>query len=457
MRRLWPWLLVVLALAPALLVHAARPAVPSTVRQTLTVAVFDQPNALDPATASTMAARLAADNVFQTLFRVAPNGNLIPDLAESASVNGLRITLRLRRRRLVDGKPVTALMVGASLAHVLWPDTHSPYAGLLADVVGAGQVAAGRTRWLTGISVNGRLDLTIRLKRPDPGFLVQLANPGLAIIPVRDLSRGGPYWTATDLIGSGGYRLSAWTPGSTMEFTAAAGVPGPRRVQIVWYPRLSEAALALLTGQVSVVPVAWTDAAWLFSHERRAAAAARFLADGGQEDLLVPTGTATVWSTPAAATLIGRVDLARVVQTAFWGRVPANPGALATLSAGSAPPPPGPGNAPGTVPATPGVVLPLAVSSADPQALRLAEVLGRLYPHLFQVTVLSPAALASTMVGGGNTAVLMTVPAGSAPTLGGRPPTVVALAPSGGLWLLAPGLRGASAYPDGALDWHGIR
>jgi ABC-type transport system substrate-binding protein len=457
MKRLWPWVLALLALIPAFLVHDERPSAPPPVRHTLVLAVFDQPDSLDPANASTTAARLVTDNLFDTLFQVAPNGNLVPDLAQSASVSGNQITINLAPRRLVDGRPVTALMVSESLAHDLWPTTRSPAAPLLAPVSGAAAVAAGQARWISGVQVTGVRQLTITLTHPVANFLYQLASPWLAVLPLRDLAHGGPYWTATDLIGSGGYRLNNWTPGGVMEFTAV-GRTGPARVQVVWYPRLSEALLALVNGQVDGMPLPATGWSRVLSN-RRVRRDVRFLADGGTVDLVLSATGASLWETPAAAQALGRVNLQAVVHAAFLGQVSANPGALTGLVAGAgAPPPPGPGNGPATVGA-PGLAapLPLTVSSQDMMALRLAEALQHRYPHLVAVTVLSPGAFQAAVASGTTPAVLETVPAGNTATLGGHPATAVALCPAGSFWLLAPGLTGARAFPDGMLDWHALR
>jgi hypothetical protein len=456
MRRFWPWFLVVLALVPAFLIHVARPEAPNVIRRSLVVAVFDNPNSLDPAQATSLSARIAADNIFGTLFRVAANGNLSPGLASGAEVNGRHIVIHLRTVTLSDGRPLTSTIVAKSLSHVLWPTTHSPAAGLLSDVQGAAAVAQGHQQWVTGIQATGPHQLTITLVRPVPAFLYTLASPWLGIIPVSDLTRGGAFWSATDLVGSGGYRLSSWTPHGAMEFTAVSKAQSPARVQIIWYPRLNQAALSVVNGQTDVVPVPWS----LLGRIRRRRLERQllsFLPDGGQLDLVIWPAVASAWTTPGVtAAVFGRVSLGQVVDQAFLGRIGLNSGAVALLTGGGAPPPPGPGNSVGAAPSASLPALPVTVSSGDPMALRLAETLVRRDPRRFQVTVLSPSAFGREMAAGTLPAALMTMPAGSQPPSAASP-TVVNLAPSGAFWLLGPGVQDARTFPDGALDWHGIR
>ena len=111
MKRLWPWLLILLGLVPALLIHGPASARPRVVRHSLTIAVLNNPDSLDPAQGQTLAARLVTDNVFQTLFNILPNGGVGPGLAKSESVNGLTVTIDLYPAKLSNGDPVTASLV----------------------------------------------------------------------------------------------------------------------------------------------------------------------------------------------------------------------------------------------------------------------------------------------------------------------------------------------------------
>jgi hypothetical protein len=463
MKRFWPWLLVLLALAPFLLIHAEQGAAPKpVVRHVLAVAVFNNPDSLDPSVGQTLSARLVTDNLFPTLFQIEPNGSIAPGLADSESVNGDTVTLALGRHRLSDGKPLTAQVVAASLSHVLWPTTHSPAAGLLQDIRGAGRVQSGRSKLVSGLVPVGRYTLQIHLKGPDPELLYQLADPFLGIMPVTDLTHGGPYWSVTDLIGSGGYRLASWTPHAAVVLQAVSRDVEPQEVDVDWYPYLGQAALALVDGQVNAVPVAWP----ALNQMLRSAVYRtdlHLLPDGGQLDLAVFGQVASTWDTAGvASSTFRRVDWGEVLNRAYGPHVTLNRGALAALTAGTgAPTPPASPGAGNAVSGVQGHVslpaLPLDVSTADPLAVRLAHALTAVYPHAFVVTYLSPGALAAAEAAGTAPAVLATMPPGSSWPTGRNAPAVTSLLPAGTFWLLSPGLHGLSTYVDGALDWHGLR
>jgi hypothetical protein len=432
--RLWAWLLVALSLLPAWLVRArnaatAAPAPP-------VIAITAAPDSLDPAQGRNVAAALVDDNVFETLFRLTPDGRLVPGLAASATVSGRRVVIRISPRRLSDGRTVTAGTVGRALARALWPGVGSPLAPLLLqDVAGAARVASGQSRWIQGITAPAADRLVIRLKQPDPTFLDRLANPALAIVPVADMNAGGPYWTVTDLVGTGPYRLADATPGARWTLERVRG-RGPALVSVLRYPDWTTALLGFANGEVAAVPVPWSEVDQIPAGLRRYV---RVLLTGGRLQLVVARHAGDPWATPGSlAGVVPAGGLAAVVRTAFAGTVSVGPGARLAPTA-SAP-----------VVRAP---LRLAVEADQPMAVRFAQVWARQAHGRLVVTPLGAAALqAAVKQGTVDAAVVVSSPDGPPVWPATVPAARRTLAGTGAPWLVRPEVSRLTAFSDGTLD-----
>lgn len=440
MARAWPWLLVVLGLSPALLVHAAAPPsepVHATTQQ-VPIAVFDNPNSVAPSRATTLSGRLVADNVFQTLFRLGPHGAVRPDLGESALSSGTTVTVVLSSAQLTNGRPLTAATVAAALSALATPsESTATTRRLLADVVGVSKVESGKATRVAGIQAVGAHRLVFHLKAASTAFVAMLANPALGILPPADIAQGGPYWQTSNLIGSTGYTLTQFEPNALMDFSKKSAPA----ITITRYPAFVEAWHAFENGAVAALPVSVSQQAHLPASAR---AHLHYLQTGGELTLLVNQGLTGPWGTGAGAQVLSRVGIARWIRTALGGRVVPSAGHLSALApAGSALPA-------GKHPAA----LPLAVDASSPEAVALGQALARLAPHRFAVTRLAAGTLRRRWASGAVAAVLAPI---SPDDPWAAPPAgkVAAepLAPTGAFWLLAPGIRGVQAFPDGALDW----
>ena len=440
MARVWPWLLVVLGLSPALLVHAADPpSVPvHATSQQVPIAVFDNPNTVAPAGATTLSGRLVADNVFQTLFRLGPHGTVRADLAESALVAGNTVTVVLSGAHLTNGRPVTAAMVATALSRLVTPaGSTATTLRLLSDVVGVSQVELGRAAAVSGIQTVGAHRLVFHLKAASSTFIASLANPALGIVPTTDLTQGGPYWQTTNLIGSGGYTLHQFEPNALMDFSRSTGPA----VTITRYPTFSEAWHAFQNGAVAALPVSLAQRGTLPAPARPRL---RYLDTGGALTLMVNPGVSGPWATGAGATVLEGVGLARWVRAALGPTVAPSASHLAAIAPPGAP-------AAGTASHT---AIPLAVDASNPLSAALGRALATLAPHRFAVQDLSATTLRREWAAG-------TLPAVLAPVFPNDPwaapahgtPVSVSLAPTGAFWLLAPSLHAMQAFSDGALNW----
>ncbi len=121
--------------------------------------------------------------IFSSLLRL-DDGLLMPDLAErwEADPSARRYRFYLRAGVVFhDGQPLTARDVKRHFERLLDPAMKSPDRGLLEDVEGARDFAAGKAREVTGIQVLDDLTLEIRLEEPKAFFLHLMALPGTAV------------------------------------------------------------------------------------------------------------------------------------------------------------------------------------------------------------------------------------------------------------------------------------
>ncbi|MBI4278670.1 MAG: ABC transporter substrate-binding protein [Armatimonadetes bacterium] len=171
---------------------------------------------LDPALGNDLQAILVTSNLYSTLVRADAEGNFYPDAAASwrTSPDGRTWRFVLRDNlRFHNGRAVTAQDVKYSLERLAWPETRSPNARtLLGDVVGFEEVAAGRTRQLSGVRAVDDRTVEIRVNFPMRGeFLARLSFAGTAIVAREIVEAGGKTWDEKASAGTGPYRLVTWT------------------------------------------------------------------------------------------------------------------------------------------------------------------------------------------------------------------------------------------------------
>ena len=133
----------------------------------------------------------------------------VPEVAlaqPSVSRDGRTFTFTLRTDfRFSDGKPVRADAFARAINRTLDPGMHSPGAMHTRDIVGAGEVLAGRARAARGVVARGRT-LTVRLTHPAPDFPARLTLPYFCAVPPnmpadpegeRVFAGAGPYHVTT--------------------------------------------------------------------------------------------------------------------------------------------------------------------------------------------------------------------------------------------------------------------
>lgn len=230
MKRL-PALLGVVAAAAALSsCSAGSTAVVDSDSDTLTLATTTPATSLDFTTVGGAAIPAALmSNVYETLVRIAPDGSIVPGLAESWEEDSTRYTFHLRDVSFSNGEPFTA---------------HTA----------AWSINAVKTEWTNGISAQMNVvdtatavdehTLVVTLTRPSAGWLWSM---GTAIGAMR---------TPTEAVGTGPFSVGGFSPGEYIALRAREdywGSPAAEDVTIRYFPDSLTAVNALRTGGVDAV------------------------------------------------------------------------------------------------------------------------------------------------------------------------------------------------------------
>lgn len=169
---------------------------------TLTVAQQADIVGLDPATYSAASSAYVAEQIYDSLLSVSPQGDVIPAVAQKYAVSssGLVYTFTLRPGvKFSDGQALTSKDVVYSLQRVLNPKTASPR---LNDL---GKVAS--------VKAPNPSTVVVTLKEPYAPFLTKIASGGMGIMPAG-------YAESHDVVkqpmGSGPFKFVSWVPGDSV-------------------------------------------------------------------------------------------------------------------------------------------------------------------------------------------------------------------------------------------------
>ena len=148
--------------------------------------VTADPATLDPAFITDVTGGAIAAKLFNGLVRIGPGLRIIPDIASRWKVSKDRLvyTFFLRRGvRFSNGREVTASDFKYSFQRILSPRTLSPNRWVLEALSGARVFSSGRAANVSGIKVEGRYELALRLSHPFSPFLKLLAMTAAYVIP----------------------------------------------------------------------------------------------------------------------------------------------------------------------------------------------------------------------------------------------------------------------------------
>lgn len=185
--------LAVLSCAPS----TAPTTAPTTRGGTITVALAQEPTSLDPALSTSLWDRQVLQNVFAPLFRLGPDGSVLPEVVESFSYKD-PTTLVLNLHKDVtfhDGEPLNAEAVRWNLDRMIAQKTAR--AGELGSVASANIVS----------------DYTVelRLKQPDAGLLAILTDRAGMMVSRKAFEQLGADF-ARKPVGNGPFKFVEWRP-----------------------------------------------------------------------------------------------------------------------------------------------------------------------------------------------------------------------------------------------------
>jgi oligopeptide transport system substrate-binding protein len=196
--------------------------------QTLSFPIAQDLADLDPALISSPADVDILRNVFSGLYRFDHQLREVPDLAvgqPSVSPDGLTYTFHVRQNaHFSNGDPITAddFIYSWNRAAAMQGD----YAGLFNIVAGYQKVAGGGAAQMSGLAKVDDYTLAVTLSKPAGYFLAEVALWPFWVVDQKVIaSAGGDSWfTKPDtLIGSGPFKMTARTPGRSMDFAPVSG------------------------------------------------------------------------------------------------------------------------------------------------------------------------------------------------------------------------------------------
>lgn len=266
--------------------------------QTLSFAITQDVGDLDPALISSAADVDILRNVFSGLYRFDDRLREQPDIATAApqvSADGLTYTFHLRANaRFSNGDPITAddFIYSWSRAAAVQGD----YAAMLAPIAGYADVAAGRASRLSGLTRIDDTTFTATLTAPVPQFATELGLWPFWLVDRNVIASAGEgQWTMRPdtLVGSGPFRMTARTPGVSMDFAPVSGWYGGKTTG-----RLTHVHVQLIADADTALGQFEARALSLYGYGRQALSAAgakRFTTDAALKAqlTLVPLGVTT--------------------------------------------------------------------------------------------------------------------------------------------------------------------
>jgi len=222
------------------------PSQPQRASTTIRVGLGVDPVSIDPRLLRDAEGELVVRALFDGLVDLAPNGTVVPASAESWTIedDGLTYRFQVRVSSFHDGEEVTAEHHADALLAV-FDRARAPHqrddllrslrgAQAPSATDGAGLEVAGRgtseeVLEAGGIEVVGLRELVLRLERPDPLLLHQLADA--ALVPLPGSAVTDPAGFALEPVGNGPFRMvGPREPGAFIRLAADASHPRPPRV-----------------------------------------------------------------------------------------------------------------------------------------------------------------------------------------------------------------------------------
>ena len=178
--------------------------------------LWSDPPTLDPHLTSDVTSAGIVVEVFSGLVALDTDLQLIPDIAESWTIDdGVVYTFTLRPGvKFHNGNSVTAEDFKWSLERSADPKTASPVADTyLNDIVGALDYIDGKASEISGIKVIDNRTLQITIDAPKVYFLAKLTYPTAYVLDKETVEAGGRSWWVNNPVGTGAFKLAEYRIG----------------------------------------------------------------------------------------------------------------------------------------------------------------------------------------------------------------------------------------------------
>ncbi len=195
--------------------------------QTIHIGNTGEPDTLDPHHAAGIWEDRIIGDAFMGLTTDAPDGSVIPGIAESWAVSddGTVYTFELGEHVWSDGVPVTAEDFAFSFRRILDPETAAKYASVLYPVKNAQAINEGALPDLDALGVRalGERTLEIALEAPTPYFLELLTHYTTFAVPRHKVEELGDDWVKPgNLVSNGAYTIEEWVPNTHVKLVKNA-------------------------------------------------------------------------------------------------------------------------------------------------------------------------------------------------------------------------------------------
>jgi len=176
------------------------------------------PLTLDPAVSGEMTSHEYIAQLFSGLVRFDDELKPAPDIARSWDISddGTTYTFYLRDDvRFHDGREVKAGDVKYSWDRACDPATGSRTAATyLGDIVGVGEVLAGKTKEISGVRVIDDYTIEVTIDAPKSYFLSKLTYSTGLVVDRANVESGGNWWHSPN--GTGPFKLRQWDENSLL-------------------------------------------------------------------------------------------------------------------------------------------------------------------------------------------------------------------------------------------------
>lgn len=200
----------------ALLLAAMMFFAPAALAQVLTIVQGTDIESLDVHRVTSSPSYAVLDHIFDTLFEITADGEIVPSLATAFEVgaDGKTYIIRLREGVVFsDGTPFNAHAVKVNLERILDPESQASFASLISPI--------------TEINVVDEYTVELVTAEPFGPILTHLTHSGLAMISPAVIEKGSEY-VAANPVGTGPFVLEEWRQGERVILTKSETYWGER-------------------------------------------------------------------------------------------------------------------------------------------------------------------------------------------------------------------------------------